>query len=135
MPLRQKMAMIVICSFIFISILYLVRRRKLGEEYSWLWLLTSLSLFVLVIKYSWLVLITDLIGAVLPTSTLFVGALIFLMFLSVQFSVAITKLSKQVKNLVQENALLRHKLEEIAGNDNGRPHNMGNDEKPGRKPY
>ena len=110
---RQKIAMIIVCIFIFICILDLVRRRRLREEYSWLWLLTSLSLFVLVIKYSWLVAITKSIGAVLPTSTLFIGALIFLMMLSVQFSVRISKLTDQVKNLVQENALLREKIEEI----------------------
>ena len=110
---RQKMAMMMICIFIFISMLDLVRRRRLREEYSWLWLLTSLSLFVLVIKYSWLVAITKSIGAVVPTSTLFIGALIFLMMLSVQFSVRISKLTDQVKNLVQENALLREKIEGI----------------------
>ncbi|MHC4474189.1 MAG: DUF2304 domain-containing protein [Planctomycetota bacterium] len=114
MPLRQKAAMLIICSFIFIFILYLVRQRKLREEYSWLWLLTSVSLFALVIKYSWLQAITKIIGAVLPTSTLFVGALIFLMLLCVQFSMVISKLTNQVKNLVQENALMRVKIEEMS---------------------
>jgi hypothetical protein len=110
---RQKVAMTIVCFLVFFFILYLVRRRKLREEYAWLWLLTSLSLFVFVIKYGWLEAISELIGAVLPTSTLFVGALIFLMLLCVQFSVAISKLTKQVKNLVQENALLRTKIEDL----------------------
>jgi len=112
---RQKIAMIVICIIIFVLILDLVRRRKLREEYSWLWLLTSAALFVLVIQYSWLELITDAMGAVLPTTTLFIGALVFLMFLSIQFSVKISTLTDQVKNMVQENALLREKIEEIGG--------------------
>jgi hypothetical protein len=115
MPLRQKIAMIIVCSLIFFFILFLVRRRRLREEYSWLWLLTSLALFVLVIKYSWLEGITKLVGAVLPTTTLFIGALLFLMLLCVQFSVVISKLTKQVKNLVQENALLKARIEEISG--------------------
>jgi len=110
---RQKIAMIIICISIFIIILDLVRRRKLREEYSWLWLLTSAALFVLVIQYSWLELITEAMGAVLPTTTLFIGALVFLMFLSIQFSVKISKLTDQVKNMVQENALLREKIEQI----------------------
>ncbi|MBW1784015.1 MAG: DUF2304 domain-containing protein [Deltaproteobacteria bacterium] len=109
---KQKVAMIVICIIIFILILDLVRRRKLREEYSWLWLFTSLALFILVIRYSWLELITGVIGAVLPTTTLFISALVFLMLLSIQFSVRISKLTDQVKNLVQENALLRAKVEE-----------------------
>ena len=115
---RQKIAMIIICISIFIIILDLVRRRRLKEEYSWLWLLTSAALFVLVIQYSWLELITEVMGAVLPTTTLFIGALVFLMFLSIQFSVRISKLTDQVKNMVQENALLREKIEEIK-NDKG----------------
>jgi hypothetical protein len=112
---RQKIAMMIVCVFMFIFVLDLVRRRKLREEYSWLWLLTSVSLFVMVIKYSWLLTITKIIGAVVPTSTLFIGALIFLMILSIQFSVRISGLTDQVKNLIQENALLRDKIEDVNG--------------------
>lgn len=106
--------MIIICIFIFIFILDLVRRRKLREEYSWLWLLISMSLFIMVIKYNWLLAATGVIGAVLPTTALFIGALIFLMILSVQFSVRISRLTDQVKNLVQENALLKDKIGKIS---------------------
>ena len=116
---RQKVAMIVICIIIFILILDLVRRRKLREEYSWLWLFTSAALFILVIRYSWLELITGAIGAVLPTTTLFIAGLVFLLFLSIQFSVRISKLTDQVKNLIQENALLREKVEEIKDDKGG----------------
>ena len=112
---RQKIAMIIICVFIFLFILNLVRSRKLKEEYCWLWLLTSLGLFVLVIKYDWLLSITDLIGAILPTSTLLIGSLVFLLVLSVQFSVRISRLTNQMKNLIQENALLQEKIEEVNG--------------------
>ncbi len=112
---RQKIAMIIVCIFIFIYILDLVRRGRLREEYSWLWLLTSVVLFILVIKYNWLVVISNIIGVVLPTSTLFLGSLIFLMILAVQFSIRISNLTNQVKNLVQENALLKDKIEEIQG--------------------
>ena len=113
MLLRQKIAMVLICIFVFIFILELVRRRKLREEYSWLWLLTSILMFMLVIKYEWLTAISQIIGAVLPTTALFIGALLFLMILSVQFSVRISSLSDQVKNVMQENALLRAKIEEL----------------------
>jgi len=108
---RQKLVMIIVCIFIFI--IDLVRRRKLREEYSWLWLLTSASMFILVIKYNWLGIVSNIIGAAIPTTTLFIGSLIFLMILSVQFSVRISRLTEQVKNLVQENALLRDGLEEL----------------------
>ena len=113
---RQKVAMMVICIFVFFLILNLVRTRRLREEYSWMWLLTSVALFVLVIRYSWLKAIGSLIGAVLPTTTLFIGALFFMLILSVQFSVRISGLTDQIKDLVQENALLRNKMEEVQAN-------------------
>jgi hypothetical protein len=49
--------------------------------------------------------LTTLIGAGLPTTTLFLGSIIFLMLLAVQFCIKISKLTDQVKNLSQENAI------------------------------
>lgn len=77
------------------------------EEYSWLWLGTGVILVVMTLWYDLLVRITFLIGAVAPTSTLFFFGLIFLMLVCVQFSMRISRLTSQVKDLVQEITLLR----------------------------
>ncbi len=112
MPITQKVVTIFIAVSIFIVILELVRRRKLMEEYSWLWLLTGIGLITLTLWYGLLVKVTRLIGAAVPTSTLFLFALIFLMFVCLQFSVKISKLTNQVKNLTQELTILRPEIEE-----------------------
>lgn len=109
MPVRQQMVAIFMAILIFIVILELVRKRKLREEYSWLWLLTGALLVVLTVWYDILIKVTHLIGAILPTSTLFFLALIFLMLVCIQFSIRISKLTDQVKNLVQEVTLLKLK--------------------------
>ncbi len=111
MPLKQKVFALIISLIVFVVTIELVRKKRLREEYSVLWLATSTIMIVLVLKYDWLQALTGLIGAGLPTSTLFMGAIIFLMLISVQFSLKISKLSDQVKNLVQENALLRHEFD------------------------
>lgn len=113
MPLRQVIFATIISLVVFASIIELVRRRRLREEYSILWLLTSIVMVVLVFKYDWLVTITRFIGAGLPTSTLFMGSLVFLMLIAVQFSVKISRLTDQVKNLAQDNALLRQELDQV----------------------
>jgi len=92
---------------IFIIIIELVRERKLREEYSWLWLFTGVALVILTIRYDLLVNLTHLLGAVLPTSTLFFCGLIFLMLICIQFSIKISTLTNQVKDLVQEVTLLK----------------------------
>ena len=113
MPLRQQIFAIIICLFVFAFAVNLVRQRRLREEYSVLWLSTSIIMFALVIRYDWLEALTALIGAELPTTTLFIGSIIFLMLICVQFSIKISRITDQVKNLAQDNALLRGELEAL----------------------
>ncbi len=111
MPLSQQIFTLIISAMVFILTFEMVRKRRLREEYSVLWLGTSLIMFVLILKYEWLVILTHVIGAGLPTTTLFIGAIIFLVLLGVQFSIKLSKISDQMKNLAQENALLRSEVE------------------------
>lgn len=117
MLIAQKIFALIVCTLVFGLSIELVRRRRLREEYSVLWLAVSLGMFVLVLRYDWLVGLTELIGAALPTTTLFIGAIIFLLLLAVQFSIKLSEMSGQLKNLAQDNALLRAALEERAGRE------------------
>lgn len=101
----------VIASVLTLGIIVeLVRRRRLREEYAWLWLLTGVLMVLLSSWYGLIEGITHLIGAVTPTTTLFVFGLLFLLVVSVHFSVVISRLSQQVRRLVQELALLEAEL-------------------------
>ena len=113
MPLRQKIFAIIISLTLLIFIIELVRRKKLREEYSWLWLLTGAMILILALWYDLLQGITHLIGAGLPTSTLFFLGLVFLILIAIQFSVKVSELNNQVKNLAQENGLLKNRVEEL----------------------
>ena len=113
MPLKQQLFALLVCISVFLFTLDMVRRKKLREEYSVLWLLTSVAMFALVFKYEWLVHLTELIGAVVPTTTLFIGSLIFLTLIAVQFSIKISRLTDQMKNLTQENAILAHEVKKL----------------------
>jgi hypothetical protein len=84
----------------------LVRRRKLKEEYSVLWVITALGLLALSIWYGLLARITDLIGGVAPSSTLFFFGLVFTFVLLLHYSVRISSLERRVTALVQEVGLL-----------------------------
>ena len=114
MPISQKLFALFICLLVFLVTVAMVRQRRLREEYSVLWLCTSLVMFVLVLRYDWLVGLTELIGAALPTTTLFLSSIVFLVLLAVQFSMKLSRLSDQVKDLAQENALLRAEIEQSA---------------------
>lgn len=112
MPLRQKMFFLTIAVVLLIVILELVRRRRLRVEYSWLWIASGCTIIFLIIRYDQLIWLTELVGAAIPTSTLFFLCILYLALLSLNYSVRLTSLSQQVKELSQDLALLRAREEE-----------------------
>jgi hypothetical protein len=112
MFLHQKIFAVMASFLIMAVVVELVRRRKLREEYSWLWLLTGAVIIALVSWYDLLVSLTRLIGAIAPTTTLFIFGLLFLMLISLHYSIQISTLSHQVKEMAQQLTLLRGQVEE-----------------------
>jgi hypothetical protein len=119
MEMKPRFVALAIAVVLVVLIVELVRRRKLREEYSWLWLSLSLAMLVLALWRGALDVVTELIGAVLSTSTLFFFAIVFLMLINIQFSVEISSLRTQMKNLAQQLAILQSVLDDTAGHDHG----------------
>ena len=111
MLFQQKIFAIIASILIMLLVVELVRRRRLREEYSWLWLLTGGIIILLVVWYDLLVFLTHLIGAIAPTTTLFIFGLLFLMLISLHYSIQISKLSQQVREMAQQLAMLRGQVE------------------------
>jgi hypothetical protein len=94
---------------LFAIIIDLVRRKLLRIEYSWLWVLTGVAILALVLTGA-LNLVASVIGARVP-QTLFFSGVVFLTLINLHYSVAISRLSNQAKNLSQELAVLKHETE------------------------
>lgn len=105
MDIRQRILAAVVAVSLLATILELVRRRKLRVEYSWLWILAGIAIFIIGLNYPLLVWITRFIGAGWTSSTLFFFGIFFVLALCLQFSVKISRLETEVKNLAQELAL------------------------------
>ena len=103
---RMTVISIIISLSIMFGIVELVRRRKLQEEYSFLWLITGLVLFLLTVRYQLLVKLTQAIGVVTPINTLFFFGFIFVLLLCLHYSLRISQLATQVKILAQKLALM-----------------------------
>ncbi len=113
MPIRNQIVALMISLGMLVLIIELVRRRKLREEYSWLWLLTASTILLLSVWFGLLKWITHLIGALVPSSTIFMLAFVFLIFISLHFSVVISKLTHRDVELAQKYALLELELSEL----------------------
>ena len=91
---------------LLIFIVELVRRRRLKEEYSVLWVATATILLLLAAWGGLLHELTHLIGAISEASTLYFFGLLFVVFVLLHFSVRVSNLERRVVVLLQEIALL-----------------------------
>jgi len=100
-------------------VLELVRRRHLREEYALLWLATGAVLLLLSLSRPLLDTLAELTGIFYPPSALFLVALLFVLAILLHFSVILTRLTQQNRELAQQLALLRHDLDQRASVDEG----------------
>lgn len=110
---EQRPFAVVTAILLALLIVTLVRRRKLREEYALLWLAVAAAITAVALFYPLLEWLSALIGAVDPTSTLFIFSLLFLLVVSIHFSVAHSRAKDQIRDLTQEIAILRSELEEL----------------------
>ncbi len=118
MPFRQKVFFLAIALVLLVTIIDLVRRRRLRVEYSWVWIASGVTIVAVILQYDLLISLTALVGAVIPTSALFFLCILYLALLSLDYSVRLSSLSWEVKELSQELALLRQRFE---GGDGASP--------------
>ncbi|OGD22536.1 MAG: hypothetical protein A2W03_18290 [Candidatus Aminicenantes bacterium RBG_16_63_16] len=93
-------------------ILDLIRRRKLKEEFSILWLGMGLVFLVISLFRGLLDKFSILVGIGYPPAALFLILIVGLLIILVHFSVAISELKESNKKLAQQLGLLRQEIEE-----------------------
>lgn len=103
---RQLIASVIVGVCLLVLIVRLVQRGHLDIAYCWLWLGIGLGILVGVLRYDWLLKLSELIGAVTPTTTLFLLGFLVLLLLCLQFSMVISTHRRQIKRLTQHIAML-----------------------------
>jgi hypothetical protein len=114
MDLIKVLAIVGSGSVLFV-VIELIRRGRLKEKYSLLWLFDAGVLLVLSISRGVLEYIAQLFGIFYPPSLLFLLAFLFLLLITLHFSVVVSGLSEKNKKLAQEVALLRQEMVERMG--------------------
>ena len=97
---------------VMIVVVELIRQGRLKERYSLLWLLAGGVLLVLSSSRGLLEMVSRLLGIYYPPSLLFLLAFLFLLLITLHFSVVISGLTEKNRQLAQEIALLRQEMRE-----------------------
>lgn len=89
-----------------------VRRRRLREEYSILWLATAASILLLSLVRPALNVLARALGIVSPVNALFLVGFAFTTMILLHFSTIISRLARENRELAQRYALLVYRLQE-----------------------
>ncbi len=108
-----KILAIVGSATVLLLVVELIRRGRLKERYSLLWLFAGGVLLILSSSRNILEYISNRVGIYYPPSFLFLLAFLFLLLITLHFSVTISGLSEKNKRLAQELALLRQEMREL----------------------
>ena len=114
-----KILAIVGSGAVLVVVIELVRRGRLKEKYSLLWLFAGTILLIFSSSRDLLEYVSHVVGVYYPPSFLFLLAFLFLLLITLHFSVVISGLSEKNKRLAQEVALLRQEVQNKLGNSTG----------------
>ena len=111
MQARIQLVAILGSTVLLLTVLEMVRRRRLMERYALLWLLSAVVLLALAIWSDALAKISHAIGVIYPPNALFFIAIGFILLLLLHFSSAVSRLGHQSEILAQRQALLEERLQ------------------------
>jgi hypothetical protein len=110
---------------LLLSVLELVRRRRLREKYALLWILTAIVLLILSLWRGLVDSIAIALGISYgPLITIGVGAL-FVLIVLLHYSTVISALTDRTVELAQHVAMLEHRLSELESQNGERTQEPG----------
>ncbi len=98
---------------LFLLIINLIRRENLKEGYSIFWIFISLVMLIFSFFSDLLFKFSQLIGIYYAPTTLVLILLLGILLILIHYSVVISHHDKKIKDLAQENGLLKQKLEKL----------------------
>ena len=96
------------------TVLWLVRRRSLREEYTPIWMAVAAGLMLVSFNLDIMRAMARVLGAWSAASTIFFMGEVFLLVICLNFAVRLARASGQLRLLGQEVALLRERLDRVA---------------------
>jgi hypothetical protein len=108
-----QIAAVSISLLLLVVVLDLVRRQKLTEEYSFIWILCAVALLGFSIARRLLDRIALAIGIYYPPAALLLVLILFVFLASVSFSVVVSRQRQQIERLIEDAALLEAEVREM----------------------
>ena len=110
---RIQITAIVVSLGLLLGVLELVRRHKLVEEYSLVWIIGSIGLLALSVWRGVLDTAARRLGVFYPPSLLLMGVVLLVFVGLLTFSVILSRQRRQIERLTEEAAVLGAEIREL----------------------
>jgi hypothetical protein len=110
---RVQVVALTVSLLLLVGVLELVRRRKLTEEYSFLWIVCSLALVILSVRRDLLDASARWLGVHYPPMVLLMLLILMVFVASLWFSVIVSRQRQQIERLIEETAILSAEVREL----------------------
>ncbi|OGC04114.1 hypothetical protein A2276_05820 [candidate division WOR-1 bacterium RIFOXYA12_FULL_43_27] len=107
MSIRVQLAIVVLALLLLGFIFDLLRRKKISEAITLWWLFIIILMIFLTLNQDFLSRIKDVFGVALPFSVLLLFSSCFILVMLIYFSMKISVLSIQIKDIAQEFAIFK----------------------------
>ena len=114
---RVQVVSLVVSVLLLLVVFELVRRRKLTEEYSFLWILCALALVLLSVRRQILDATARWLGVYYPPAVLLMVLILMVFVASLCFSVIVSRQRQQIERLIEETAILAAEIRELRRGD------------------
>ena len=109
---RLNVIACVVSVFFLWFIIESVRKQRLKEAYSLIWLSMGVVFLVISIWQKALDRISSFVGIYYSPAMLFLVLIVMILLILIQYSIVISRQTEKIKTLIQESALLKKKIEE-----------------------
>jgi hypothetical protein len=110
---RIQIVALSVSAVLLLTVLELVRRRKLTEEYSFLWIAGALALLGLSAKRRLLDVTAGWLGVYYPPVLLLLLLILMVFVALLFFSVVVSRQRRQIERLIEETAILSAELRDL----------------------
>ena len=97
----------------FISLIRLIRARKLEIKYSLIWFAAGIVIIIFSIFPHLMKSFSHMIGIYSPTNMLFFFALIIMAAILMALNIVISGMSSKIRKLIQEVTMLKYEIEQM----------------------
>ena len=123
MPDRIQVIAIVVSTLFLLVVLELVRRRKLVEEYSFIWIVVALVVLAVSIWRELLHTAARDLGVHDPPNVLLIALTAVVLFALLGVSLILSRQRRQIERLIEDTSILTAEVRDLRGQSGVRPRN------------